>query len=129
MARLFKAKFKFTHCIAGELVSWRLAFCGVLLNSDHAQFGGVTTLMFLATGASFLLCLLTSLFISWNRLKDTRTTLKKLKAEKDEEQEKIEELGTTSDKLGEITWNAVLAQLLLFVLASCLLVVTVLLPH
>ena len=85
--------------------------------------------MFLATGASFLLCLLTSLFISWNRLKDTRTTLKKLKAEKDEEQEKIEELGTTSDKLGEITWNAVLAQLLLFVLASCLLVVTVLLPH
>jgi hypothetical protein len=65
------------------IVSWSaggLAFCGALLNSDHAQFGGITTLAFLITGASFIFCLLLSLFISWNRLQDTRATLKIVKA-------------------------------------------------
>jgi hypothetical protein len=113
------------------IVSWSaggLAFCGALLNNDHAKFGIVTTAFFLATGASFILCLLSSLFISWNRLEDTRTTLKKLKAEKDEkQQEKIEVLKAVSDRLGETTWNVVKIQLLLFAVALFLLAVTVLL--
>ncbi|HEX3856484.1 MAG TPA: hypothetical protein VHY30_04210 [Verrucomicrobiae bacterium] len=113
------------------IVSWSaggLAFCGVLLNSDKAQFGGTTTFVFLTTGALFILSLALSLFISWNRLQDTRDTLKILKARKEKGSEQtIKELQAVTNKLGNNTWCAVNFQLVVFALASIFLVVTVLL--
>jgi hypothetical protein len=113
------------------IVGWSaggLAFCGVLLNSDHAQFDRITTLVFMATGALFILCLLLSLFISWNRLQDTRATLKILKARKEKgSDETIKELQKATDELEKNTWPAVKFQLVLFVFASVFFVVTILL--
>jgi hypothetical protein len=113
------------------IVSWSaggLAFCGALLNSDHARFGGITTLAFLATGILFIVCLLMSLFISWNRLQDTRKTLKIVNDEMDmKDQDFIEKLREATKELGERTWCAVRVQLVLFVLAALCLIATALL--
>lgn len=113
------------------IVSWSaggLAFCGVLLNSDQANFGKITTGLFLVTGALFILCLIMSLFISWNRLKDTRATLEIVKARMDgESQDSIKELQRVTKKLEDRTWCAIGFQLWCFILAAFFLVATVLL--
>lgn len=113
------------------IMSWSaggLAFCGALLNSDHAKFGGITTLVFKITGGLLIICLLLAIFISWNRLEDTRKTLKLLKSRKNKgSKETIDELEKITDKLGDSTWCAVRLQLGFFALAAIFLVITVLL--
>jgi len=111
------------------IVSWSaggLAFCGALLNSDHARFEGITTWVFLVTAALFILCLLLSLFISCNRLQDTRATVKILKTRKNRgSEETINELQKLTDLLGKTTWCAVCFQLWIFAFASFSLLITV----
>jgi hypothetical protein len=113
------------------ILSWSaggLAFCGALLSSDHASFGGIVTDVFLLTALVFIVCLVMSLFISWNRLQDTRSTLRILKARKDQKSEEtISAPQAQSDELGDRTWYAVRWQLVVFGVAWTLLVLSVLL--
>jgi hypothetical protein len=113
------------------IISWSaggLAFCGALLSSDHTRFGGIVTCFFLLTAFSFTVCLGMSLFISWNRLRDTRATLGILKARKDQaSKETISALQAQTDDLEKRTWRAVDWQLVVFAAASILFVSSVLL--
>ncbi len=104
------------------IISWSagaLVFCGALLRDKSAQFGGVATLMFLATSFLFIGCLAIALLISWNRLCDTRATLRILDARRNgESADIIAELQAQADALGKSTWWWAGAQLWLFGIAS-----------
>jgi len=110
------------------VVSWSagaLVFCGALLRDKSAQFGGVATLMFLATSFLFIGCLAIALFISWNRLCDTRATLRILDARRNgESTDIIAELQAQADALGKRTWRWAGAQLWLFGIASLIFFIT-----
>jgi len=117
------------------VVGWAaagLAFCGSLLNSDNAHFTCAGTVLFILTSLAFLVCLCLALFISRNRLDDTRATLRivdeKLKQQQTgnaaEATDEIQQLRQQAESLGKRTWDAIDIQLWIFIGATLLLVAT-----
>jgi hypothetical protein len=132
--RFFRWQQELRHQLTSHvtlIVSWSaggLAFCGALLSSDYARFGGVTTIVFLVASCLFVVCLVLSLFISWNRLQDVRATLRILKARKENELDAtIIALETQTAQLGHRTWSAINGQMWLFGAASVFFAFSVLL--
>ena len=96
-----------------------LGFVGSVLNADHAQFAGITSWLILAAGILFLFSLLLALFISCNRLQDTRATLEILNHRRNKSpNDIIEELRTQTDNLGRRTWKFVYWQLGIFTVGA-----------
>jgi hypothetical protein len=113
------------------IVSWSagaLVFCGALLRSNSAQFGGIATILFLIASFLFIACLAIALVISWSRLADTRATLRILGARRRRESDEIiSQLEEQAEKLGKHTWRWVKMQLWLFGVAAMIFFATMIL--
>ncbi len=111
-----------THAaLVAAFASGGVGFVGSILNDTEARFGGCTSWLILAAGVFFLLSLFLALFISFNRLRDVRSTLEILRHRRDKSSDEIiTELQTRTAELGKTTWALVYWQFGTFAVAAAL---------
>jgi hypothetical protein len=101
------------------LASAGVGIAASILNAEHAVFAPLTSWLLLAAGTFFLVSLLLALFISLNRLHDTRATLEILKRRRERAPaDVIRQLQDRADALGKRTWGAAYWQVGIFAAAT-----------
>lgn len=107
------------------LAAGGMGFCASLLAAKEPEWSSPGNYIFLASVALFIVAIGLSMFLAWTRLKDLRLTACKLRLElRNADREKIEDLSSQTDQLGNRTWSLYHWQTIVFGVAVLCLVVS-----